>query len=308
VIATNYHTVGEEIETIVRLQEQYRKTLDDVYKLTVTAPNGDQIYLSQIGTFTPGLGPSEIWRKNKSRMIQISATVSTDLGSAVEKARQALLGVDFPKGYYYRFGGNYDKMVESSNQLTLAVLLTILLVYMVLAAFFESYHQPIIIMVSVLMAVIGVVAALYISGKPKSVGVFIGMLMLTGMVVSPAIILVDQINVLAEQGIKGFRAILSASQSRLRPIIMTVSTTMLGLVPMAFDQSEGSNLWSPLAITVLGGLTSSTILTLLFVPCMYLMLEDASRGLLQFSTWIRTRVFKSHVTAGSPSNAARHLT
>jgi len=293
VIATNFHQVGNEIETIVRLEEKFRKTLDDVNKLTVTAANGDQIYLSQIGTFSPGLGPSEIWRKNKSRMIQVSASVATDLGSAVEKVREALTVIDFPKGYYYRFGGNYDKMIESSRQLSMAVILTIILVYMVLAAFFESYYQPFIIMLSVVMAVIGVVVALYITGKPKSVGVFIGMLMLAGMVVNPAIILVDTINQLTAQGMKKFKAILTASQSRLRPIFMTVSTAVLGLLPMAVDQSEGSNLWSPLAITVVGGLITSTVLTLMFVPCVYLIFNDIITTIKQFWSWIKRKLFGS---------------
>ncbi len=287
VIATQFHTESEEVETIVRLQEKDRKTLDDVNKLTVSAPDGQQYYLSQIGTFSPGLGPSEIWRKNKSRMIQVSASVATDLGSSVQKVRESLEGIEFPKGYYYRFGGNYDKMIESSKQLTLAVILTIILVYMVLAAFFESYYHPFIIMISVVMAVIGVVLALYFTGKPKSVGVFIGMLMLAGMVVNSAIILVDQINLLREKGHGMIKSILGASQSRLRPIFMTVSTTVLGLLPTALDQSEGSNLWSPLAITVVGGLLSSTVLTLLYIPSVYLIFDDIRKILVHAGNWLK---------------------
>ncbi len=279
VIATYFHTESEEVETIVRLKEKYRKTLNDINKLTVTDPRGEKFYLSQIGTFSPGLGPSEIWRKNKSRMIQVSANVSMDLGSATDSVRNALAVIDFPKGYYYRFGGNYEKMIASSRQLSLAVLLTIVLVYMVLAAFFESYYQPIIIILSVLMAVIGVVLALYFTGKPKSVGVYIGLLMLAGMVVNPGIILVDKINQLTARGAKIFKAILSASQSRLRPILMTLITAILGLLPMALDRSEGSNLWAPLAITVVGGLITSGILTLFFIPCVYIILEDISKSI-----------------------------
>ncbi|MCD4814350.1 efflux RND transporter permease subunit [bacterium] len=224
-------------------------------------------------------------------MIQTSASVSTDLGSAVEKVRDALTGIDFPKGYYYRFGGNYDKMIESARQLSLAVILTVILVYMVLAAFFESYYQPFIIMFSVVMAIIGVVVALYITGKPKSVGVFIGMLMLAGMVVNPAIILVDTINLLVSRGKRMFSAILAASQSRLRPIFMTVSTAVLGLLPMALDRSEGSNLWSPLAITVVGGLITSTVLTLLFIPCVYVIFEDIKSSSQKVLAWISRKLF-----------------
>jgi len=293
VIATYFHTEGEEVETIVRLKEKFRKTLDDINKLTVTDPRGEKFYLSQIGTFEPGLGPSEIWRKNKSRMIQASANVSTDLGSATENVRNALAVIDFPKGYYYRFGGNYEKMMTSSRQLGLAVLLTIVLVYMVLAAFFESYYQPIIIILSVFMAVIGVVLALYLTGKPKSVGVYIGLLMLAGMVVNPGIILVDKINQLTTRGVKIFKAILSASQSRLRPILMTLITAILGLLPMALDRSEGSNLWAPLAITVVGGLLTSGILTLFFIPCIYIIMQDISATLRGLTAGLRAWYYRT---------------
>ena len=184
-------------------------------------------------------------------------------------------------------------MIESSRQLSMAVVLTVILVYMVLAAFFESYYQPFIIMLSVAMAVIGVVGALYLTGKPKSVGVFIGMLMLAGMVVNPAIILVDTINSLTSQGVKRYKAILAASQRRLRPIFMTVSTAVFGLLPMAMDQSEGSNLWSPLAITVVGGLITSTVLTLIFLPCVYLIFNDSIDFSNKIFGWIKKKLFGS---------------
>jgi len=195
-------------------------------------------------------------------------------------------------------------MVESAQQLSLAVILTLLLVYMVLAAFFESYYQPFLIMISVAMAVIGVVIALYITDKPKSVGVYIGLLMLAGLVVSPAIILVDQINLLTAEGTKELKAILSASQSRLRPIFMTVATEMLGLLPTALDKSEGSNLWSPLAITTVGGLISSTILTLLFLPSAYLIFEDVKRFSQRIGLWIRRKLIRIEQVSNVPESSA----
>ena len=160
--------------------------------------------------------------------------------------------------------------------------ITILLVFMVLASLFESFSQPLIIMLAVPLAIIGVISALYIAHKPISRGVIIGAIMLTGIVVNHSIILVDRINFLRtkKDGTKRSRhwqivkSVVMSGEDRLRPIYMTTATTVLGLVPMAFDRSESANLWSPLAITVIGGLLSSTIMTLFLVPSVYMIFED----------------------------------
>jgi len=158
------------------------------------------------------------------------------------------------------------------------------LIYLVLASLFESYSQPLIIMLSVPLAVIGVVIALYATGKSVGMGVFVGLMMLGGIVVNNAILLIDHANQLRKKKINYLKAIITASRDRLRPILMTTITTLLGLLPMAISAEEGSNLWSPLAITVMGGLTSSTVLTLLIVPSAYVVSED-------FKTWLN-RSFK----------------
>lgn len=273
--ATLFHTEGREIEVVGRLQEKYRRYRKDMPFLVMDTPKGEQILLNQVSDFVPGMGPSEVWHINKRRMIQVSAnTGQYSLAVATEKIKGVMKDIKLPKDFYWEFGGDYYLMIENRKQLTFCISLTILLVYMVLAALFESYVQPLIIMIAVPLAFIGVIFALKLTHKSVSMGVLIGGIMLAGIVVNNAIILVDRINVLKAQGYEILRAILTTGQDRLRPIAMTTITTILGLVPMAADRSEASDLWAPLAITVIGGLTLSTLLTLIVVPIIYATIED----------------------------------
>jgi HAE1 family hydrophobic/amphiphilic exporter-1 len=273
--ATLFHTSSSEVETIARPDDKYRKTFKDVHKLILMNKNDDSIYLEQMTDFKYGLGPSEIWRKNKTRVIQVSANIGKlPLSKAAEMTKKALADLRLPEGYYWRLGGNYPTMVATQKQVWPILILTVLLIYLVLASLFESYHQPLIIMLAVPLALVGVVLSLYLTGKSVGMGVFVGMIMLGGIVVNNSILLIDHANNLRRQNINHVKAIILASRDRLRPILMTTSTTLLGLLPMAISTQEGSNLWSPLAITVMGGLTSSTILTLLIVPNAYIISED----------------------------------
>ena len=295
--ATLFHTEAKEIETVTRLQKRYREKLDDVRRLTLYTQEGDAILLEQIADFTPDIGMSEIIRKNKTRVVHITAMVSKgSLQKAVEKVSASLADMELPKDYYWRVGGDYERNIKNEKELSAfpfllkspyvqmpgVLWITLLLVFMVLAALFESFTQPFVILLSVPFAIVGIVLALYISHKPISRGVIIGVIMLAGIVVNNAIILVDRINFLRtkKDGSRTDRyqeilhSAIIAGEDRFRPIFMTTSTTILGLVPMAFDRSESANLWSPLAITVIGGLASSTILTLFLVPSVYMIFED----------------------------------
>jgi len=273
--ATLFHTESSEVETIARLDEQYRKTFKDLHKLILMNQDEDRIYLEQVTDFKYGLGPSEIWRKNKMRMIQVSANIGKyPLSKAAELTGAGLSDLKLPEGYYYRIGGNFPTMMATQKQFRAIIWLVFILIYLVLASLFESYYQPLIIMVSVPLALIGVVIALYITGKSVGMGVLVGLMMLGGIVVNNAILLIDHTNNLRKKGMKQLKAVVTASRDRMRPIIMTTLTTLLGLLPMAISSEEGSNLWSPLAITVMGGLISSTILTLLIVPSCYIIFED----------------------------------
>lgn len=273
--ATLLHTEAREIETVARLQEKYRRYRKDLPFLTLDTPKGEQVFLAQVSDFVPGMGPSEVWHMNKRRMIQVSAAAGRlSMAMASEKIREAMKTVEMPKDFFWEFGGDYYLMIENRKQLLFCVGLTILLVYMVLASLFESYIQPIIIMTTVPLAFIGVVFALRITHKPVSMGALIGGIMLAGIVVNNAIILVDRVNALRAQGHSLLRSLLTTGQDRLRPIAMTTITTILGLLPTAMDKSEAAGLWSPLAVTVIGGLTVSTLLTLVIVPIIYTLIED----------------------------------
>ncbi|HQO38255.1 MAG TPA: efflux RND transporter permease subunit [Candidatus Omnitrophota bacterium] len=270
--------IGKETETIVRLEEQFRKSFEALRRTTFVTPDGHMIFLSQLANFKFDLGPSEIWRKNKARMVQVSAnTGGTALGTAADNVIKALKEVKFPKDYFWQIGGNYDKMLRNQQELGFALLLSLILVYMILASLFESMSEPFIILATVPLAAIGAIIALRYTNKPVGTGVLIGSIILGGIVVNNAIVLIDRINFMRkkpEYAGNVRSVIVEASLDRLRPIMMTSLTTILGLIPMAIDKSESANLWSPLAITVIGGLTLSTALTLFVIPCVYLVFCD----------------------------------
>jgi hydrophobic/amphiphilic exporter-1 (mainly G- bacteria), HAE1 family len=284
--ATLYHTEAKEVEVIARLQEKDRRTLDQLRKLTITTPDGTSVYLEQLVDFEPGIGPSKIWRKNKSRMIQISANRGKyAFGTAADKIKNVLRDLKLPKDYYYELGENYWRMIRNQQEFMAIwppgiLWIVIILIYLVLASLFESYTQPFIIMITVPLAAIGVAVALWATKKTINISVLMGGIMLGGIVVNNAIILIDYTNQLVRSGFTGTRAIVTSSIRRLRPIMMTTCTTLLGLLPMAADTSEQASLWSPLAITVMGGLLSSTVLTLFIVPGTYMIFQDIRKRFL----------------------------
>ena len=221
-----------------------------------------------------GLLPSI--KKNKFRYVFVKAKVfEGTLEEKVKQAEKLLEKIEFPKDYFYRFGGEYPNLVKGRRQLSLAILITVLLIFMILASLFQSYYQPFIILFSVPLSVIGVWLALIITKKPLSQPVLLGMIMLAGIVVNNAIILIDHANQLRQEGMTKLRAIITSGQDRLRPILMTTTSTVLGFSPLAFGWSETSDLWAPLAIAVVGGLLSSTLFTIFIVPHVYIWLDFA---------------------------------
>jgi HAE1 family hydrophobic/amphiphilic exporter-1 len=277
--ATYYHTEAKEVEMVVRLQDPDRKTFRDLHKLVLAAQDGTMVYLNQIANFNFDIGPSEIWRKNKQRMVQVSGSRGPmSLKEAGEKIKAAMADVEFPKDYFYRFGGDYEKMLQNQKEFTFATQLTLFLVYLVMACLFESFIQPLIIMMTVPLAAIGVIFIMYITNTSINIGALIGFMMLGGIVVNNAIVLIDFINLKLQNRRQTrhvlLKALLASGQDRLRPILMTGLTTLLGLIPMALDRSESANLWAPLAVSVMGGLMSSTFLTLFIIPSIFLIYED----------------------------------
>jgi hydrophobic/amphiphilic exporter-1 (mainly G- bacteria), HAE1 family len=238
-------------------------------------PRGSQIRLSQVAKIETGGGPSEISRINRERYVAITGVpVDRPAGDVIAEIDARLAGYPLPAGYHFRWGGAQEQMARNFGDLTLAVALAIMLIYMVLAAQFESLVHPFTIMFSVPLAVVGVMLALFLSGRSFGMTAFIGLLMLVGIVVKNAILLVDYTNVLREKGIARDAAVLQAGPTRLRPILMTTGATILGMFPLALGFGKGTETQAPMATAVIGGLITSTMLTLLVIPVVYTMLDD----------------------------------
>jgi len=274
-IASRLKEKGQEIDIRVRLEEKDRKDFDKLSRLNVHTPDGTIVPLFAVARFGIGKGPSEIKRRDQERTIIISANifkralkdVSADVNGAINR-------MDVPEDFTVKLTGESEEMAESFNSLRFALIFSIILVYMIMAAQFESFSQPFVIMVTVPLSVIGVLLALYVTHTSVNVVALLGLIMLGGIVVNNGIVLIDYLNILRSKGKSPEEAVIEASKARLRPILMTAMTTILGLLPMALAFGEGSELRSPLAISVIGGLFVSTFLTLLVVPAIYMLAND----------------------------------
>lgn len=265
-----FYTEANELEIIGRDKEIYRKTVEDVRNLTVSGPDGSNVSLGQIAEFEYSLTPSEVWRKDKQRVIQVSANrEKLALSSAAKRSLSALRGLQTKPGYYFQIGGDYVDMVQNEREFRFAFLIMAALVFIVLSSLFESYSQALIVMVTIPMALIGSIPLLHFTHTPATMSVYIGIIMLGGIVVSAAIILVEKINQSRQEGRDLKRAVLEASWARLSPILNTSLTTIVDLIPMALSRSDSAALWAPLSLTVIGGATVSTFLTLFMIPAIY---------------------------------------
>ena len=278
---TKFHELekGLEIETITRLQPVYRQKIEDLEDLYLVSPlDGTKVKAKQIAGFYPSRGPQSIDRKNKYRYVFVKGDTSKPLETVAESVKGELKGVEFPRDYFWRFGGQYEDLMKGKSKLAVCVALSIALIYMVLACLYQSYSEPLMIMISIPLAAVGVWAALAFTRKPLSEQVFIGMFILVGYTVNGAIILIDRINCLRKQGGAQLDYLIQAGKDRLRPILVTTGSTVIGFIPMALSKSESSELWSPLAITMIGGIISSTVLTLFVIPLVYLLFDDIKKS------------------------------
>ena len=262
---------GSEYDILVRLQEENRNSITDVMDFSIPTPTGSIIKLSEICSVDEYWAPPKIIRKSRQRIVTVKVTpYETTLGElaqAIEK--QVLPKVDTPAGYSIRISGDYEDQQETFGKMGMLGALIILLVYIVMASQFESFSKPAIIMFSVPFALSGVVLALWMTNTSLDMIGALGLVLLVGIVVKNGIVLVDYINLMRERGHDLDEAIQMSGQSRLRPVLMTAFTTILGMVPMAVSQGEGAEMWQPLGIVVIGGLTVSTFLTLYIVPIIY---------------------------------------
>jgi HAE1 family hydrophobic/amphiphilic exporter-1 len=245
--------------------------------MEISTPMGTNIPLSQIADVTIERGPTSITRDNQERVVTVSSQIiGRDLNSIVTDVEAQLQQYDMPEGYAYNIGGENEEMIDAFQQLGLALVLALVLIYMVMAAQFESLIYPFIIMFTIPLAFSGGALGLFFTGRALGVTALIGVIILSGIVVNNGIVLVDYINVLRKQGMDRYDAITAAGPIRLRPILMTTLTTILGLIPITLGIGEGAELMAPMGSVVIGGLTLSTVLTLVIVPVIYTFLDDLS--------------------------------
>lgn len=277
VTVTRYKDRGEEIDVVIRPLEDVTNNINSFEQMDITTPTGVNIPLSQVAELSIIKGPIQISREGQERVVTVtSQIVGRDLRSITTDIESKIQMYNMPKGYSYSFGGENKEMIEAFTQLGLALVLAIILIYMVMAAQFESLIYPFIIMFTVPLAFSGGAFALFITRRALGVTGLIGVIILAGIVVNNGIVLIDYINVLRKEGKERHEAIAIAGPVRLRPILMTTLTTILGLVPLALGIGEGSELMAPMGTVVIGGLTLSTVLTLVLVPVLYTIFDDLS--------------------------------
>ena len=278
-VATRYRVDGEEIDVRVRLRNAADARPEDLLNLMIPTRQGGLIPLRDVASISEASGPVTISRSDQERAVMVTADIGAGyaLGEVTVEVQKILAEQRMPAGYSLKYGGEQQDMVEAFGDLGLALVLAVLLVYMIMAAQFESFLYPLGIMAAFPISVVGGLLGLIVTGRAFSVVAFIGLIMLAGIIVNNGIVLVDYINLLRRNGMERNDAIVEAGETRLRPILMTTLTTVLGLSPLALGIGEGSEIQAPLATVVLSGLTLGTLLTLIVVPVFYSYLDDLGR-------------------------------
>ncbi|NQT23311.1 MAG: efflux RND transporter permease subunit [Candidatus Omnitrophica bacterium] len=274
-IASEFKEKGQEVDIRVRLRSEDRNTFDKIARIHLTSPAGIRVPLTTLVKFERGKGPNEIIRLEQERTIVVAANIfKRPLKNVTRDIEKALRTLEVPKDCTVKLAGESEDMNQSFDSLRNALILSVLLVYMIMAGQFESLWQPFVIMFTVPLSLIGVVFALFITGTSVNVIALLGVMILGGIVVNNGIVLVDYVNLLIEKGMSVSKALVEASKTRIRPILMTAMTTIFGFLPMALAKGEGAELRAPLAISVIGGLFVSTFLSLLIIPAIYLSIHN----------------------------------
>ena len=270
--ASKFRESGDEYDIIVRFKRKYTSTLTDIENIGITNTQGKTVKLSEIAEIKEYWSPPSISRQGKERVVSVSTTpFNRSLTDLNKDILAAMSEIDIPADVHWEVAGSIEDMLESLVDLAMILVLSLILVYLVMASQFESLKMPAIIMFSIPFAFTGVAIALYITGTSLSIIAGIGIIMLVGIVVKNAIVLVDYINLMRERGHELYDAVALSGQSRLRPVLMTTLTTVLGMLPLALSNGEGSEIWSPMGISIIGGLSFSTLVTLIIVPVVYVL-------------------------------------
>lgn len=275
-LASYYREAGKEYDITVRLREDQRDTFEKVKDLPLSSPLGFTLPLRDSAEFKYDVGPMYIRRENSKRLVIVEGNQSDrPLSEIIADVKKAVASVSMPEGYNAKIGGEYEDMIESFKDLGILFMLALILVYMVLASLYESLIHPLTIMIAIPFAFTGAAAGLYLTGTGFGVTAFIGLIMLIGIVATNSIVLIDFIIMYHhEKGMERRQAVVEAGKTRLRPILMTALTTMLGVLPIALGGGEGMEMQQPLGIVVVGGLFTSTLLTLIIIPVVYEVFDD----------------------------------
>jgi HAE1 family hydrophobic/amphiphilic exporter-1 len=263
---------GEDRDIRVRLNEGDRASIEDLKKLPIQTPMGSKVYLSEVAEFKDMFGPVRIDRENMVRKVSVGANfVGRDLGSIVRDIKKKTAGINkrLPEGYFIEMAGQYENMTETFTTLAFALLIALVLVFAVMASLYENLKFPFINMFTLPLAFIGVVVLLALTGKTINMGSIMGFIILAGIAVNNGIVMVDYINQLIAGGMERLEAVIKGAATRMRPILITSLTTMVGMVPMALTHKEGGEMNSPMAVAIIGGLLASTFMTLFFIPVLY---------------------------------------
>ena len=273
--ATRYREKGQTYDVYVRLEESSRSKREDIENISIVSPiTGRQVKLGNIATAYETTGPVTIERQNRERVVRVECnTYKRSAGKVAEDIRKELAKIAIPSDIIINFGGDTEEQVKAFGDLAFLLILGIFLVYMVMAAQFESLVDPFIVMFAVPFTFTGVIFAFVITRTTLSIITFLGIVMLVGIVVNNAIVLISYINILRARELSMLEAVTLGGKDRLRPVLITTITTIAGLLPLALSRGEGSESWQPLGITMIGGLTVSTLVTLLFIPTVYSVVE-----------------------------------
>ncbi len=276
--AGEYRTGGNSYRIFVQLKDAEKRSLDEILNLTLTTGSGEKVALRNVVTTEPSRGPLLIDRKDQQRMVTVQANVAgRDLGSVARDVQTLLDRIPCPVGYDLRVAGNFEEQQKAFGELVISIVLALIFVYMVLACQYESVRDPLVVMFSVPLAAVGVLVTLFITETTLNVQSYIGCIMLGGIVVNNAILLVDQAGQLVRSGMSTRDALSEAGRRRLRPILMTTLTTILGLLPLALGIGEGADAQAPLARAVVGGLTVSALITLVLIPAVYSLFHPETK-------------------------------
>ena len=274
-VPSYYKEEGDEYDIKIRLQEKFRNSVSDIEELTLMTPTGQKMKLKDVGEVQEYWSPPSIDHKRRERVVTISALPDKiSMGELASRIKAQIADLKPPQEILTTIGGAYEDQQESFVDLGMLMVLSLILVFIVMASQFESLRMPLIIMFSIPFAFTGVIYALLLTGTTLSVVAALGAVLLIGIVVKNGIVLVDYINLMRDRGIELYEAVAISGKSRLRPVLMTAMTTILGMLPLAMSTGEGAEIWRPMGITVIGGLVFSTLVTMIIVPVMYAVLAS----------------------------------